>query len=152
MPAFGEHLKRYYPGLNPTETALWRAWLKENESLFSRFEYDVHVGEGAATPPGPLTGDEAFDRKMREAWRSVTQKRIDCVGWREDETWVFEVEDRAGTKALGQLLTYGVLFPKSNPDTGYLELAIVCRYVGADMLEALDQSNVLLYQVLPLEI
>lgn len=146
MPAFGEHLKRYYPGLTPKEERVWRHWLKEHESEFDAFEYNVHVGEGVKVPPSSFIEQDTVALAMAEAYRKATQLKIDAVGFRNTEVWILEVEDRATSATLGQLQTYGLLLPKARSVLGPIELACVCRFVGNDMLEVFEEAGVLVFQ------
>lgn len=147
MPAFGEHRKPFYPGLTPKEALVWRAWLREREGSFDRFDYDVHVGDGVRVPEKPITGDPAFDAKMREAFRQATQRRIDCIGFQGNEAWLIEVEDRADARALGQLILYDELAPRSIPNLGPVQLSVVCRYIGPDMLALFEKQGVVVFVV-----
>lgn len=147
MPAFGEQFRPFYPGLIPVEAELWRAWCKDHESEFDAFEYNVHVGEGVNIAPRTLDGDPELQRRIQEQFRQATQKKIDAVGYQRGETWIFEVEERPGTRALGQLLTYETLLPRTKPDTGPITLAIVARRLGTDMLGVFESHGIVVYLV-----
>jgi hypothetical protein len=147
VPAFGEHRRHYYPGLIPREAALWRAWLREHEADWDSFEYDVHVGEGVRVPAPPAGQDDELGRTMRETYRRATQLKIDVVGQRKGETWIFEVEERPGRRALGQLVSYDILLPKSRPGVGPISLAIIAVRVGPDMLSIFEEHGVVVWTV-----
>jgi hypothetical protein len=143
----GEQFRPKFPGLIKIETTLWRTWLVEHEGDFLEFSYNVHVGEGLTPPARPLSGDEEIDRKMREAYKLWTQRKIDVVGLRADETWIFEIEERPGTRALGQLMMYQVLLPKTVPVRGNVQLAVIGRRIGKDVLEAFEEQGVVVWRV-----
>lgn len=147
MPAFGESRRPYYPGLIPREAELWRQWLREHESDWDAFEYDVHVGKGTHVPPRPGEPDDELARVLREQFRIATQLKIDAVGTRKGETWIFEVEERPGRRALGQLLSYDVLLPQSRPGIGPVSLALVAVKVGPDMLTVFEEHGVVVWTV-----
>lgn len=146
MP-IGEQFKRHYPGLIPIEARMWREWLVEHEGNFEEFHYNVLVGEGINPPARPISGDEAFDQKMREVWKKWTQKKIDVVGRKGGEWWIFEVEERPGPRALGQLLMYRTLLPATFAISGPISLALIARRIGRDVLLALDENGVVVWRV-----
>lgn len=146
MP-IGEQFRKHFPGLIPIEAQLWRIWLQSHESDFDSFEYNVFVGKGVTVAPHVLEADTELERKLREQFRQATQKKIDVVGMRGNETWIFEVEERPGTRALGQLLTYSTLLPQKRPIPGAIQLAIVARRIGADMLTAFEDQGILVWQI-----
>jgi hypothetical protein len=149
MPAFGEQFSRYYPGLIQVETDLWRAFLREHETEYDRFEYNVHVGQGVNVPERPMTDDPELDRKLREAYRLWTQKKIDVVGFQGPAYTIFEVEERPGTRALGQLLTYRRLLNEQRPPIAPTILALVARRLGHDMEATFREQGVAIYLVEP---
>lgn len=145
MP-LGEQFKSYYPGLIPVEAELWRRWLKEHEGEFQAFEYNVHVGAGVNIAPRVLDGDPELQENMRRMFQQATQKKIDVVGHKGEAVWIIEVEERPGTRALGQILTYRTLLTKQRDVTGPVELVLVCRKLGQDMLDVYDEHGVIVYQ------
>lgn len=146
MP-LGEQFRTYFPGLVPIETKIWREWLKEHEGDFDSFEYNVHVGEGIKAPERAITNDPEFDQKMREMWKKLTQRKIDVVGYRAGEVWIFEVEDRPGTTALGQLQFYETLLPRTRETPEPIQLAVVGRRIGDDVLRVFEEHNVVVWRV-----
>lgn len=149
MPAFGEQFKRFFPGLIPIEDALWRGFLFDHESEYDSFEYNVHVGEGVNVPARPLSDDPELDRRLREGYRQWTQKKIDAVGYQGPAYTIFEVEERPGTRALGQLLTYRRLLNELRPPTAPTLLALVAFRLGHDMRGAFEDQGVTIYIVEP---
>ena len=149
MPALGEQFRRFFPGLIPIESQLWRTWLPEHEGEYDTFEYNVHVGEGINIAPRSLEGDPALQSKIQEQFRQATQKKIDVVGFQGDAMTIFEVEERPGTRALGQLLTYRELLHKQRPPTSVTTLALVARRLGTDMRTVFERSGVKIWLVIP---
>jgi hypothetical protein len=143
----GEQWRTYYPGLIPIEAELWRRWLPEHETEFQAFEYDAHIGEGVRIPSNPALGlSPELERRQTEAFVRATQKKVDVIGYRADATWLFEVEERPGTRALGQLLTYRALVPRYREIRGPVELVLICRWLGPDLFQAFDDAGVLIWQ------
>lgn len=146
MP-IGEQFRSFYPGLIPIEQRLWREWLKVYEADFDWFEYNVHVGEGLRAPERAITDDPEFDQKMREMWRKLTQRKIDVIGRKQGVIWIFEVEQRPGTRALGQLLFYETLLPKTRPMTEPTQLALIAERIGDDVLVSFEEHAVTVWRV-----
>lgn len=147
MPAFGEHLRAFYPGLIPIEATLWRVWLRENEQDFDGFVYNVHVGAGVAAEASALDQLPDVRANVERAWRLGTQRKIDAVGRRGAETWVFEIEERPGARALGQLMLYETLLPESFTVAGPIVLAVIARRVSPDVLRALASAGARVWEV-----
>jgi hypothetical protein len=147
MPAFGERLRPYYPGLLPQETRIWRRWLEDHEQDFDSFRYNVPVGPGVEIPKSLSMADDALAANYRENFKLATQQKIDVVGYRKTELYLFEVKDRAGNIALGQILAYGTLYPSTYAGQSYTELAIVARALHPGMAEVFDEHGVLYWLV-----
>lgn len=146
MPV-GESERRYYPGLIEEETRLWRRWLRLYERDFVAFEYNVRVGQGVRVPRRAITGDPVLDEQFRELFRQWTQRKVDVLGFKGPETWIIEVEERPSTRALGQLLAYQELLPDVRPNVGPVQLALVCVFLGPDMLRVVEAQDILVFQL-----
>lgn len=70
---------------------------------FLGFDYDLHVGHGLK--PGP---DKPPN--IQGMWLSLTQKRIDITGYRENEIWLIEIKDRPMSASIGQIISYDILY------------------------------------------
>jgi len=147
MPAFGESLKPYYPGLLPAEANVWRAWLRSHEGEFDAFRYNVHVGPGVTIPREILTRGDALEAAYAEQYRKATQFKIDVIGLRGNDWWIIEVEDRVNPTAIGQLQTYQVLLPQTVQGVGPTELAVVARTAQPGMLDVADEAGVIVFLV-----
>lgn len=145
----GEQFLRFYPGLIAVEERLWRRWLRDHESEWDRFEYNVRVGEGVTARITTQTGDPGLDARLEEQYRNATKKRIDVVGSRLGETWIFEIEERPSTRALGQLYTYRQLLAKERGIVGEILLGLVCVRLGPDMAEAFTDAGAFIWQLGP---
>lgn len=109
----------------PGDVALWDRFLSKHGQYFDRFDYDVHVGIGVRAPGG-------LETAQVQAISSLTQKRIDAVGYRDDEVWIFEVKPDAGLSALGQLVGYRWLWQREREVPGRLYTAVVTDNVNED--------------------
>lgn len=149
MPAFGESVLRFYPGLVPVEAAIWREWLRTYQQDYDRFEYNVLVGQGAPLPANRGTGNAELDANLERAWRQSTQRKIDCVGYRAGDVTLFEVKASATMGALGQLMVYADLFPLARPSTAGVDLALVCTRLPPDLVGAYEGQGIQVYVLDP---
>lgn len=115
-----------YPGLDPAEVPILKGWLAKHLSEYDRFDFNVRVGAGA--DPGPT-----YDPATRAMAVANSQKRIDAVGYSGTQPTIIEVKDRAGTSALGALLTYAHLFAMQYSGLAAPRLLLVTNRLQADM-------------------
>jgi len=115
-----------YPHMLPADQLLWDVFLPKYGSYWDGFDYDIHVGEGV----GPLPG---YPPGIARAALSLTQKRIDAVGYRGSEVWVFEIKPHAGLSAIGQVLSYSELYDTAHPGGLVTHKAIVTDLTDADI-------------------
>ncbi len=138
MAVQSELSRSSYPGLNPQSTDLWRQWLKYYETSFDSFQYNVRVGQGI-TPPAYLSDQE------KELWKKLTQKRVDVIAHRANQTWIIEVQERADLRTLGQLVGYRHLVPAYTETREVLMLALICARLGHDMALTLKGNGVIVF-------
>ena len=85
--------------------------------------------------------------KIQRQFQEATQKKIDVVGFRADAMTIIEVEERPGTRALGQLLLYRELLHDLRPPTAPTDLLLIARRLGTDMRTAFERQNVEIFSV-----
>ena len=97
--------KRYlkYPHLMPEDVKIWNKFISGNPEFFKEVEYDVKVGEGREYPEAP-------EGPIKEDMKYLSKKRIDVVGFTNDEIYVIELKPKAGMKAIGQALSLAELY------------------------------------------
>lgn len=127
----------------PAEAALWSAWLSRYGTGWSKYQYDVHVGEGITVDPG-------YDIMTQGLARALTQKRIDVVAERRGEIWIFEVKLQAAINAFGQVMAYRDLYRKTYEYEGEIRLAIVTDRVLPDDRWVYRYNGVRLFEVEPM--
>ena len=124
-----------YPHLLGEDVPVWNRFIDKFPDRFNTVDYDVHVGAGIAAP----TDEEpTFDRQFR----TLTQKRIDVIGWKNNKPTIVEVKYRVGLDTLGQILGYRALYLKENPETLGLPILVVCNIIGPDDKYVLDHFGV----------
>ena len=92
-----------YPHMSPGEEALWDRYLAWSPRVFLKLTYDVHLGDSA-----PL--DPAWEPWLVNLVLATSRKRVDVIGETKSEVIIYEVKERAGMNALGQLLCYEALY------------------------------------------
>lgn len=129
-----------YPHLVGSDVPIWDAWIRTHGHYFSGFDYDIHIGAG-------LEPHKDSDYQLQEMWVTLTQKRIDVVGYRPGETWLIEVKDRPTVAVIGQCLSYQILYnidfsPPSPPIT-----CLVAGHIEADIETVLTHFNIRFYDL-----
>lgn len=115
-----------YPHLSTEDIGIWERFLDSYAGAYRAFDYDVRVGEGEEPLP-------TLEPKYRAMAKALTQKRIDAVGYRDNEIWIFEVKPRAALSALGQIISYTELYILTFNPTETIVPAVVCEMVDRDV-------------------
>ncbi len=117
--------KPKYKHMSPYETLLWDEFLYLHGSNFDSFEYDIHVGQGMDT-------EHITDPAFKAAATILSQKRIDAVGHHAGSTWIFEVKPNAALSAVGQLISYPMLYNRMFGSADRITTAVVTDFTGPD--------------------
>lgn len=128
-----------FPHMMAGDVPLFASYvLTPDAKRFSRWEFDVHVGDGH------LAGSE-FDPAMFKLALEVSRLRIDAVGWDHGVPTVFEVKPRAALSAFGQVLAYQRFFLRDKfirPN-----MAIITDWVTPDVTWLYASEGIQLYLV-----
>jgi len=135
-----KHERYHYKHMLPRDTELWNHFLEQHGGYFDRFIYDEHVGEGV----GDIYGYEPWVAQLA---KSLTQKRIDAVGYRGGEVWLFEIKPKAGLAALGQIIAYEALWETGGRLPHVYRKAIVTDRTDGDIKTVADLYGVKVYEV-----
>ena len=114
-----------FPGMQPEETLVWRAWLALFEHQYDAFDYNTRIGAGDAPP------NVTNQATVRDAILN-SQLRMDAIGWQgvkglsfptgtftprevygaipNARATIFEVKRRAATAATNGIISYGHLW------------------------------------------
>ena len=123
--------------MSAEESIIWGRFLSKYGSNFSRFDYDLRVGQGiipAASVP------EIY----RDDYIKLTQKRIDAVGYSGKVATIFEIKVRANLGAIGQLIGYRDLFLNTFPLYSVDSLHLVCSTIDPDELSVFSKTSILI--------
>jgi hypothetical protein len=124
----------------PADVAVWNRFLDRYGHEYSGFRYDVHVG-------GEIEKISKWTDKVVNMSSWLASKRIDAVGYRPGVTVIFEVKPEAGVTAVGQLITYRMLYLEKYPSVGEVKCALVCSNVLPDERRVLEAQGFTVYVV-----
>jgi hypothetical protein len=92
-----------YPHLRPADAAIWERFIEKNPKRFRRVWYDFRIGDHAHD-------GTTCENCMNTGWYDLTRWQIDVLGEDDAAIYVIEVKPSANAKALGQALSYALLF------------------------------------------
>lgn len=72
----------------------------------------------------------------------LSMRRIDAIGHTESELFIIEVTVSAGLKAIGQLITYPLLYQQTYNPTKPLHALLVTEALQPDVLPALERHRI----------
>lgn len=128
--------QRHFPHLQHDEIILFKRWLLIHEKDWESFEFDVHVGIG--------TVPENDKDKISQSFKRLTQKRIDVVAFRTQETCLIEIRPQADHTALGNLLAYKELFVRDFKPMNRISLLCITDRIRPDDEFAIRAHAILL--------
>ena len=108
------------------DVEIWERYLDQHATEWDNFEYDVRVGQGIVTRP-------ELEEKYKLMATSLTEKRIDVVATRGAVTTIIEVKPSAMLSAIGQLLSYQVLYEERYPLKGPVKMMLITDRIGPDL-------------------
>jgi len=108
--------------------------------MFDSFEYDLPVGKGR--DPG-----EQHTENIRQMAITISQRRIDAVGYRPGWIFLFEITRLADLRCLGQIQAYPLLYARTFHPTRPVRTCVVCEQLGTDLEPAFRTAGVTIYRV-----
>lgn len=120
-----------FPHLMPVDVAIWNRYLDRYGAQFLGFQYDITLGHGAT----PLPEMSPADRFL--LW-SLTVKRADCLGIQLEGVTLYEVKPRLGMAAIGQVVSYYVLWLRQYGYVPAVKMAVVCEQDEPDLHYVID--------------
>lgn len=157
-----ERARAKYPALGVAEILCWREFLRLHESEYDPlpdfwiqqrandygahpqpgdvFDYNLRIGAGQ----DPGTG---FDEATRQQWIAKTQSRIDAVGFKGSQPFVFEVDRTVGTPQVGQLLGYLSIWRNTKLTPADPQGVLVTANMNANAMHLVRDSGLQLYTV-----
>jgi hypothetical protein len=141
MPGkYAFNLQSYYPHMKPADVHLWEKFIRANAGFFDSVDYDVAIG----SPPDWLNveNDEMAKKEL-----PLYQKKVDVIGYKDNLIWLVEVKPFAGSDALGQILSYEILYKKDNPNAGNVRLLVITNKLQNGYQEIYAQKNIQVAEV-----
>jgi hypothetical protein len=129
-----------YKHLLPEEVRVWEKFLAGWGPLFVRFDYDVHVGPGAAIP------EDAPEWLVRQI-EAVSRDRVDVVAHTTDQVWIVEIKPRGGKGAVGQLIQYERLYVEELRPAKPVIKVLVCERLAPGVQETCDALGIRVFLV-----
>jgi hypothetical protein len=126
---------RRFTHLLKHDAALLEQFLNSFPNRYTTLDFDVQVGDGR--DPGP-----DFDQTIRDMAISLSRRRIDCVGFRQNSIDLIEVTQEAGLTAVGQLHAYPVLFSYTFTHNRPLVPLLLARRFQTDMEKVIPSLTV----------
>jgi hypothetical protein len=124
-----------FPHLLPADCVLWQKFIDLHGGAYSQFIYDVRVGEG--TDPGP-----EFPDNIRYDAITLSQRRIDVIGFQANEITLFEVTTSAGLTALGQCMAYPKLYVTTYTPDRPVKMHLVTYQFQSDIQPLYDHHAI----------
>lgn len=129
-----------YPHMRKWEEELMTRFLKKIE-FTATWTYDIHLKIRETPMPKYITTNE------KQLWKTLTSKRIDAVGETENIIYVCEIKDRLRPSALGQALTYKILYEEQFKPQKPVQAAIITEYDDKDMRHVCEHYNVRIWMI-----
>lgn len=95
--------------MKPGDVAIWERFIDKFPDFFDSVDYDVNIGEGADF-------DTTITERTGKTANALYKKKVDVVGYKENEIWLVEVKPLASTLAVGQVSIYDEIYrSEKNP-------------------------------------
>lgn len=132
----------YYPHMKPADIILWEKFILAFPGFFNSCDYDVLVGTGV------VVGNPDTD-PYSKSFQMLTQKKIDVVGYKDDKIVIIEVKPRAGSNAMGQVLSYKEMWSKDHPEVPVenIYMGVVTDEPQSDFASIYETAGIALYPV-----
>lgn len=115
-----------YAHLLPPDVPVWERYLDIHRSAYDLLEYDVRVGLGR--DPGAQ-----YPQNIRLMALDLSYRRIDCVAHSHGVITVIEITTIAGFKAIGQIVSYPLLYTLTYSPNFPVRAMLVCESLQSDI-------------------
>jgi len=126
------------PHMLQPDIPVWYRFLEMYGSMFKNLWYDVLLGADH------LTTDQEKD-PMLIMKRSLMARRADAIVELENEVWIIEVSDDPGLRAVGQIMSYLVLWSRDPVILKPEQMILVCSTIEPNLLDATTSYGIRVY-------
>lgn len=128
--------KRYkYPHMKPYDVAIWERFMFKFPKAYIYVIYDLPLGTGAEIPADT-------DENIASDFKTLTQWKVDVVGYRKEFTDVIEIKPNAGLSAIGQVKGYAILYDKSDGKNDKIRPVLITDQLRPDMEKVAAREGV----------
>lgn len=114
-----------YPHLMPNDVRIWERFIQTFPKFYNSVDYDIKVGQPRKYPG--LPGD-----KYKKDLEYLSRKRIDVIGYRDNEIHIIELKPNAGFSAIGQVLGYLELYKPYAPENIHVSGFLITDFETPD--------------------
>ena len=129
-----------YPHLSVEDTKIWNRFVEKYPNYYDAVSYDVRVGEGGKV-------EEQEIEAMKKDWKDLTRKRVDVIGYRNNDVDIIEIKPNASSWAIGQVMMYDKLFRLNKNVKGNVNKVIITDREINDTRKVCDALNIKLIVV-----
>lgn len=112
--------------MKPEDVAAWERFIDANPGYFDSVDYNFALGEGVDVGEGE-------PESQRRGFQTLTQKKVDVVGYRGSSVFIVEVKPVADMRALGQALSYSHLYAAAHPEVTDLQRMVVAGDIEREL-------------------
>ena len=128
-------MKPKYPHMRQWEAEIMDKY-HNDVGMVGDWSYDVPLKVRQTPVPSYMTDNESL------LWQRITAKRIDAVCERKNIIYIIEIKDRLRPSAIGQVLTYLVLYDEQFAPKKPLQGVVLTEYTDPDMLHVASHYNI----------
>jgi hypothetical protein len=129
-----------WPHMARRDAAIWTRFLDRYADDYIGFSYDVAMG-------GRILDLPDHDPQTALGWQYSTALKLDAVGWKGNQVWIFEVRPEATVGTYGAAVVYTMVAKREQLAELPLVPAIVCETCQIDVEWACNVSGVQLIKV-----
>lgn len=134
-----KHLAKY-PHMKPEDISVWVRFITNNPNYFDTVDYDVPLGKGVEV-------STAYSENLRKDYKILTQKKVDVIGYKDENVYLVEVKPVADMRALGQIITYNNLYSNEFISLKIPISLVVCGNIERELENVYKANNILIEAV-----
>jgi hypothetical protein len=128
------------PHLLEIDTPVWYRFLKNHRPETINLHYDVYLGMHDMAR-------EQLKDSMQRMWYYANAKRVDAVIETPTEIWLIEVSNILAIRAIGQALSYSVLYSQDPVIKKIERPVLVGEYMDLDLLGVAGKYGITVFLV-----